>query len=421
MVQWTGCAQEKSIPTPAKPKGVGKLKFSKNDCKCNKPSARATSDQTLRQALRFTGTLAGLLFLFALSCRPSFGQSGIYGPGINSDALNNIRIGPYGLQASYRFMATHTGTVSSFHFYLITHASKPGYNAGTGGNLLVRLETDDGTEYHRPSGNSLGSYTIIHPSQTFPTITLYPMPYLEQGRLYHLVFTNTDGSPSTNYVSVDDLYMYHPLSQMQPLYSNANCATLIRDTTENWYQDSVNTPIFQVSFSDGTTMGVGYMEVWPEVPEVIGGTNAVRETFTVSGGTRTVVSFAVRVARTNGAGGLYVRLENASGTLIEEGQIPASSIPLSSTTSPNYVWVTYKFSAVRTLYSGDSYHVDLEGSVGSTFQVFPIRKGVAYNFAKTTYFPDGYAQFKSGSGWVGWTQWGVTNRTDADLQFYFIQ
>jgi len=317
-------------------------------------------------------------------------------------------------------MAKHTGTVSSVHFYLITHASKPGYNAGTGGNLLVRLETDDGTQYHRPSGKSLGSYTIVHPSQTFPTIPLYPAPKLEEGQLYHLVFTNTDGSPSTNYVSVDELYMYHPLNPMQPMYSNEDCATLIRDTTESWYEDDVNTPIFQISFSDGAAMGVGYMEVWPEVPEAIGGTQAVRETFSVSGGTRTVVSFSVRVARTSGTGGLYVRLETANGTLIEQGLIPASSMPLSSTTSPNYVWATYKFSTVRTLYAGDGYHVDLEASAGSTYQVFPIRKGVAYNFASTTYFPDGYAQFKSASGWVGWTQWGVTNRTDADLQFYFL-
>jgi hypothetical protein len=75
---------------------------------------------------------------------------------------------------------------------------------------------------------------------------------------------------------------------------------------------------------------------------------------------------------------------------------------------------------VRTLYSGDSYHIDLEASSRTTYQVFPIRKGSAYGFANTTYFPEGYAQFKSGSSWVGWTQWGVTNRTDADLQFYFV-
>jgi hypothetical protein len=42
-----------------------------------------------------------------------------------------------------------------------------------------------------------------------------------------------------------------------------------------------------------------------------------------------------------------------------------------------------------------------------------------YGYKNTTFFSDGYAQFKEAGHWVGWTQWGVTNRTDGDLQFYF--
>lgn len=380
--------------------------------RCSEPSA---SKRRCGIAL-----LAGLVAL-GLTAKPSIAQSSVYGSGINSDALNNVTIGPNGHQVSYRFVANHTGTVSKVHFYLIVNASKPGYNAGNGGMLRVQLETDDGTSNHGPSGTVLGSYTIASPSQPFPVISLSPTPTLKAGELYHLVFSNTASSPSSNYVSVDDLYMYHPLNPMQPLVSNLDCATLLRTGTESWFVYDYNTPIFEIDFSDGATMGEGYMEVWPEVPQVIGGSHAVREAFTVSGGTRTVVSFAVRVARTSGSAGLTARLETSNGTLVEEGAVPASSIPLSSTTSPNYVWATYKFSTIRTLYSGDAYHVDLEASPGTTYQVFPIRKGSAYNFARTTYFPDGYAQFKSGSSWVGWTQWGVTNRTDADLQFYFLQ
>jgi hypothetical protein len=356
-----------------------------------------------------------------LTCRPAQAQysSALYGSGINSDALNNIRIGPWNMQASYRFAANHTGTIRSIQFYLITSASKAGYNAGSGGKLLVQLQTDDSTANHFPSGTSLGSYTIDYPKAAFPLVSLSPAPQLQADHIYHLVFTNVDASPSSNYVSVDNLYMYHPLSPMQELYPDLDCATLTRYSGAGWSVYTVNTPIFQINFSDGATMGQGYMEVWPEVPQVIGGTHAVREAFTVSGGTRTVGSFSVRVARTGGTQSLKVRLETGNGTLIEEGYIPVSTIPLSSSSSPNYVWATYKFSAIRPLYSGDTYHVVLEASSGTTYQVFPIRKGGYYNFANSTYFHDGYAQFKSGSSWVGWTQWGQTNRTDADLQFYF--
>jgi len=382
--------------------------------------SQQASRLSFRQPARRFAAVAALLIFFGLNCRPSFAQySAVYGSGINSDALNNIRIGPWNLQASYRFVANHTGTVRSVQLYLITNASKPGYNGGTGGKLLIQLETDDGTANHFPSGKSLGSYKIVYPKAAFPVVSLSPTPTLQAGRIYHLVFSNLDPNPSSNYVSVDNLYMYHPLTPMQEMFSDADCATLIRYSGAGWSVYKVNTPIFQINFSDGAAMGQGYMEVWPEVPQVIGGTDAVREIFTVSGGTRTVTSLAIRVAHTSGTQPLTVRLETAAGTVVEEGYIPASSIPLSSSSSPNYVWATYKFSAIRTLYAGDTYHVDLEASSGTTYQVFPIRKGAYYNFANTTYFHDGYAQFKSGTGWVGWTQWGVTNRTDADLQFYF--
>ena len=73
-------------------------------------------------------------FFFGVSAVPSFAQySSLYGSGVNSDALNNVTIGPNGHQVSYRFVANHTGTVSKVHFYLIVNASKAGYNAGNGG------------------------------------------------------------------------------------------------------------------------------------------------------------------------------------------------------------------------------------------------------------------------------------------------
>ena len=390
---------------------------------CNKSCARpeSTKPSRYRKLLPHAAIFVTVLILLALNNRPALAQyATLYGSGINADALNNVRLGPWGLQADYRFLANHTGTVSKVHFYMISSSAKSGYSAGNGGKVHVQLETDDGTSSHRPSGHVLGSYTISSPiGDFFPSVSLSPAPKLTAGVLYHLVFTNSGYDPSANYVSVDDLYMYHPLNPMQAMFSNLDCATLIRTSSENWYVYAYNTPIFQIAYTDGHTMGQGYMEVWPEVPQLIGGSHAVRETFTVTGGTKTVASYGIRVARTGGSAPLTVRLEMANGTLVQEGYIPASAIPLSSSSSPKYVWATDKFPVIRTLYSGDGYHLDLEASSGTTYQVFPIRKGSAYGFANTSYFCDGYAQFKSGPHWVGWTQWGVSNRTDADLQFYF--
>jgi len=151
----------------------------------------------------------------------------------------------------------------------------------------------------------------------------------------------------------------------------------------------------------------------------ISGTNAVRETITVSGGDVHVSSVAVRVARVNGNDDLTVRLENANGTLIEQGSIPATAIPSSNSGSPAYFWAKLPLSATYTFAAGATYHLDLEASSTSTYQTFPIRKGLAYGFQPTTFFSDGYAEFEQNGSWTGWTQWGVANRTDGDLQFYF--
>lgn len=344
-------------------------------------------------------------------------QTGIYGSGINSDALNNITIGPHVL--SYRFLSTHTGTVSQVHFYLIVHGSHPGYNAGTGGTVKVELETDDGTTNHNPSGTVLGTYSIPQPNNPFPVISFSPAPKLTAGKLYHLVFSNTDPNPNENFVSVDDLYMASPLNPMQPAFSNENLATLLQDSSNSWSVYDYNTPIYEIDFNDGASIGQGYMEVWSNAPQQISGTQAVRETFTVSGIERMVSKVSIRLARISGSSDLTVRLEQGDGNLVEQGTISANSVALSS--SGDCFWATYTFSALRTLLQGQEYNLILEAPSDTVYQLFPIRKGSAQNFQPGTFFADGYAQFKSGADWVGWTEWGVSNRTDGDLQFYFTE
>ena len=318
---------------------------------------------------------------------------------------------------SYRFLSTHTGTVKAVHFYLIVHGPHAGYSSGTGGTLKIRLETDDGSSAHQPSGTVLGTYTIPQPQNPFPVISFSPAPKLEAGNFYHLVFSNTDANPEQNFVSVDDLYMQHPLHPMQPEFSNENLATLIQDSSNSWSVYDFNTPIFEFDFTDGASMGQGYMEVWVGAPQPISGSSAVGEEFTVSGGPKEVTAVSVRLARISGNGDLTVRLEQADGNVVEQGRIPSSAVPLSS--SAKYTWATYSFSAMRTLLNGETYRLELEAPSGTQYQAYPLRKGSGQSFAPTTFFPDGHAQFESNGSWVGWTQWGATNRTDSDLQFYF--
>jgi Putative Ig domain/IPT/TIG domain len=346
-----------------------------------------------------------------------------YGSGIGSDGLANTTVGPNGNTVSYRFRAKHSGAVPQVLIYLIP--DHLGYAAGTAGTTLVTLNTDDGSSSHNPTSTVLASYVMANvlslpsPARYFYTVSFAPVPTLTAGQLYHLVFKSIDASPLVNFLSVDCLYQVVWPTPAQPTISDTDAAVLLGENGSSWQPRAGYTPIYQLQFQNGVTEGIGYMEGWSGAPEPISGTNAVRETFTVSGADVKVSSAAIRLARLSGNDPLTVRLENADGSLIEQGSIPATAIQESNATSPLYYWAKYTFTTTYTLAAGNTYHLDFEGSSTSTYQAFPIRKGSNYGFQPTTYFPDGHAEFEQNGSWAGWTQWGAPNRTDGDLQFYF--
>ena len=357
-------------------------------------------------------------------------SSQVYGPGIAADNLANTVVGSSAnVVVSYRVRANHTGALQSINLYLIPN--KSGYAAGTGGTIRVSINTDDVTSAHNPTSTILASYVItnyqnLSPSIYFPQLTFSTPANLVSGQLYHVVFTNIDANPSVNYLSVDALYEPKPPASTQPSMSDTDFAEIMTQAGQPWTERKGYTPTLQMRYTDGWIQGIGYMEVWYNVPQLASGSSAVREVFTVSGGSKTVNSVAVRGVRTSGSDPLIVRLENADGSLIEQGDIPAASfLTGASVTDPygsplNYTWATYTFSSAHTLAAGQTYHLDLMATSTSAYDFFPIRKGLSYGFQAPSYFGDGHAEFKANGGsWYGWTEWGETNRTDSDLQFYF--
>ena len=352
--------------------------------------------------------------------------SSYYGPGIGSDGLGNTTIGPNKNKISYRMRVRHSGYIAAIHAYLIMDHT--GYWAGTGGAILVSIQTDDGTPSHNPTGQKLTSSLLTNPDAVpvpiryFPVFTFSAPAAVTAGEIYHIVFENPDTNPTANYVSVDSLYQAAAPRPSQPTITDTDCAVLLyADQGPSlgtvWQPRQGYTPIVQMDYDDGFTDGIGYMEAWVGAPQSISGSGSVREAFTVSGTSKVASSVAVRVARLSGSADLTVRLEAGDGTLIEQGTIAATSIP--SSTTATYFWASYKFSAPHTLASGQSYHLVLQSPSSTVYQAFPIRKGAYYGYKNTTFFPDGYAQFQQAGNWIGWTQWGVANRTDGDLQFYF--
>ena len=225
-------------------------------------------------------------------------------------------------------------------------------------------------------------------------------------------------------VSLDGLFVYHETSRWQPAFSNTDWANLIKYGSGAWSADrgpgeGTITPIMQLDYANGQHAGVGYMEVWVGMHKTISGAAKARETFTVSGPDRRVSSVSVRLKRVSGSSPLAVRLEKADGTLVANGSIAASAIPVGDpSVEGGSGWATLDLGQAVTLQSGQGYHLVLSSNADTDYSIFVIRKGASYRFSSQTWFSDGLAQYNSGSGWTGFDGWsGPSN--EGDLQLYF--
>lgn len=372
--------------------------------------------------LRLPVVRPAILITMVLLAIHSASAQTYYGAKWAAGSLANTQIGGQGgIQGDYRFNCVHAGTLAAIHTFW---QSGSGYGGGTGGTYRVDLESDDGTANHFPSGTVLATTTELNPTRTYTTEVFASPATLISGVLYHLVYTNVDSNPSVNFTSLNMLYLYPPVtSPAQPTVSDIDWAHLYNVGTvsnPNWVwrggnSDGSYMPTLELDYSDGFITGNGYMEVWIDTSrKPISGSNEVRETFTVSAGNQSVVSFSVRLRKDSGSDPLTVSLQTANGVVIESGDIPPGKA------SSTDAWVTYTFSQTQTLTNGTSYDVVLTSPGSSTYSIFPIRKGRSHNFNAPSFFGDGLAQYTSnGSSWINWPDEDGSPSSEGDLQFYF--
>lgn len=348
------------------------------------------------------------LCIFLVS-KTSWANANIYGCAWNADGLSNLEIGKEsGRKISCRFRANQPNIAYGVNIFLVFEEG--GYYKGNGGQVLLQLQTDDGTENHYPSGTVLTSSLVTDPMKQWNRFFRFDSPVpLQKGMLYHLVFTNPAPDPINNWVSLDCLYNRKNIPNMQPGISDTDLACVWKyGSWTGWKVNYYCTPIFCLYYNDGSFQGQGYRDAWVEAPFSISGENKVRETFTVSDTNRTVSQVSFYLKKAGNPRDLIVRLEYSNGALIEEGTIPASLI------STNYTWVTYKFNANCTLESGRSYNLVLSAPVGDSYQTYPIQDGFRLGFDCPEVFIDGHYQIISNSSWVNFR-----NSTNFDMQFYF--
>lgn len=349
-----------------------------------------------------------------------------YGAMFAADDLNNTRIGtPSAYSSAYRFRAEQSSALSSARIYIIANGNT-GYSNGTGGTLRLDLYANDPAS-NFPTGNSLanGSLTPGNPGSGFFTIAFGSPATLVVGILYHVVFTNTDASPTTNYLSVNNIFCSTVGSQFQKRWPDTDWCELVRAGTGAWSADrggSVNTPIMQLAYANGQYQGNGYMETWgrggSDGWNTCNGTIRLRETFTPT----TAVSFrycAVRLARSVGTSPLTVLIETAAGVAVVSGTIPAASVNLYAKDDHGFgqKWATVDLGSTYVLTSGVTYHLQLSTVAGTEYWTTCPRRGSAYGFQPVTYFADGNAQIDSGSGWGDVKALTGVPVAQADLQF----
>jgi hypothetical protein len=344
---------------------------------------------------------------------PPSSTGDVYGAAINTDTLAESAIGGSSAQSvAVRFRAEQSSALNSIRVYDM--GTQSGYGAGTGGAIRVTVQTNGGSD--RPSGTALATLTYVPADAPGRLLTFGSPATLTAGTIYHVVFENIDANPGSNWSSIDNLYVYNQTySPIQPKWADSLFTLLNKRGTGAWSVYSRYTPIIDIAYANGQHQGQGYMEVNVYDPgwHAISGTSKVRESFTVSGGNRTVTSAHVRLRRTSGSDSLSIRLETGSGVEIETKTVAASLIAQSNPGGDNggAVWADVTFDSPHVLANGQSYNLVLSTAASTTYTTYGIRKGNDYGYSSQTYYNEGRAQYTTGGSWSEW-------KNGDDIQFY---
>ncbi|HTC85207.1 MAG TPA: hypothetical protein VK656_00780, partial [Candidatus Acidoferrum sp.] len=303
---------------------------------------------------------------------PILPAGAVYG-SINADTKANLRIGPDGTVA-HRFRASTSSALASIRF---SQRGGPVYSKGSGGTLRISVRPDDGNG--RPASTVLAmlNYAPGNPAGGWTTYlkrSFASPANLTKGDIYYIVFENIDGSPDSNYISVNELFIYGSvLTPRQPTFTDSSYAVLVR--TSSWSVQGNYSAVMDLVYANGTHDGMGYIGAMVEMYATASGSSDMfREHFTVSGGSRTISTASVRVRRSHGSGALTIRLETGSGSLIEAVTVPASSIAASSPGGDNggSVWAVAQFAHSHVLATGSTYNLRISTTTDTAYTTVPV-------------------------------------------------
>lgn len=348
--------------------------------------------------------------------------SGPYG-SVQGDSRNNHEIGHDDNRLAYRFRASTTSAVESLRVQQRGLGGAETYSGGDGGTITATIQTDD---HGKPSGTILSSLTFVpgNPAgnwETWPLLTFPSPATLTAGQLYYVVFENIDPAPDSNWISLNVLFYWGSDSPRQPTLSDDYA--VLYASPKTWVVQPSESPIMDLAYANGTHDGMGYVGAMSQdYGSISGPSDMVREHFTVSGGSRTVVSANVKVKRIQGSGPLTIRLQKDDGTIIDSASIPSSSIQIGilpvgegSAELGGNTWASADFGSSLTLGHGQTYDLLLSSPPDTQYIAVPVQEGTDKGLASYRFTDgDGQKTTDGGSSWVSLYEW-----SSVDLQFYF--
>lgn len=289
------------------------------------------------------------------------------GPGnipIGTDDNNELAI---------RFIARDSGQTTSASYIIKYDNERPNYQAGNCGILQVTLRADDGTGH--PADAFLAETTFDDPcggggSVGWLTDREWDAPAdLVGGQPYHLVFTNLDPDPASNWVSINLLYRpFDDPSEVAFSTGDGELAILARGN-ELWsgagpgeWGHSADLdehyPAFEIHYADETSQGISYIgaRFGEEVTLSPESAARFRQSF--------VISEETTITSLHFAGDIEDSSADAAGkaTLSVTGGPDIITVDLAK--APDEHWFVAPFPTPLTLDAGESYSVVVEGTAG---------------------------------------------------------
>jgi hypothetical protein len=327
-----------------------------------------------------------------------------YGNPVCGDGLGNMEVGKLaGRQVSYRFRAKQTGTVTGVRIYVKTGS---GYSLGTGGSIKCDLRDNTTGDVPVTSPN-LATVTIADPAtgSIWRTLTFDSSATVTKGELYHLVFTNPDATPTTNYVSINGTaFTLGGSNPRQPMWSDDDMAVLIYDTStagRYWTVMGRRSPIFGLVYNDASQKGNGVINIASSsLLTNIGGGNEIRQPFTPTGNKGPFRDVCIWMYK-NGAAvptqDCEVYIRDSSFNILHTARIAPSHV------SPDADYARARFANNFTLTGSTLYYLHLRAYYANStdYKIFPTESGTSQGFATEWLFDDGIAQYTTDRG-VTW-------------------